>query len=46
MKKKKMELDIVNPDCAGIDVGSKSEDFVSLHNMLVRKVIWSLSPCA
>lgn len=24
MKNKKMELDIINPDCAGIDVGSKS----------------------
>jgi transposase len=24
MNKKKMELDIINPDCAGIDVGSKS----------------------
>lgn len=24
MKKKKMEMDIINPNCAGIDVGSKS----------------------
>ena len=24
MTKKKMELDIINPNCAGIDIGSKS----------------------
>ena len=24
MRKKKMELDIINPNCAGIDIGSKS----------------------
>jgi len=33
MKKKKMTLDIVNPDCAGIDVGSRSH-FVAVGQAL------------
>ncbi|MFA5300069.1 MAG: IS110 family transposase [Lutibacter sp.] len=33
MKRKKMEMDIVNPNCAGIDVGSKSH-FVSIGQAL------------
>jgi len=33
MKKKKMEMDIVNPNCAGIDVGSKSH-FVAVGQAL------------
>jgi transposase len=33
MTKKKMELDIVNPNCAGIDVGSKS------HYIAVRQAL-------
>jgi len=33
MKKRKMEMDIVNPNCAGIDVGSKSH-FVAVGQAL------------
>ncbi len=33
MTKKKMELDIINPNCAGIDVGSKSH-FVAVGQAL------------
>ena len=33
MTKKKMELDIINPNCAGIDIGSKSH-FVAVGQAL------------
>ena len=33
MSRKKVEMDIVNPDCAGIDVGSKSP-FVAVGQAL------------
>src|SRR3712207_6730960 len=33
MSRKKVEMDIVNPDCAGIDVGSKSH-FVAVGQAL------------
>ncbi len=33
MTKKKMELDIINPNCAGIDIGNKSH-FVAVGQTL------------
>ncbi|MDB5261954.1 MAG: family transposase [Adhaeribacter sp.] len=33
MRRKKVEMDIVNPNCAGIDVGSKSH-FVAVGQAL------------
>ncbi len=41
MEKKKMQLDIINPNCAGIDIGSKSH-YVAVGHPRRRRGVWRL----